>query len=153
MGFLFAKNILFRGETSSMKRLLTLLFAAMIIVSGCGQAEKENSATKTENTKEDKQKQETVTVELTKDNGKEKVEQKEVAIKDGETVMEVMKREFEVKTMFDDSFISGINGIEGSESDKTSWFFSVNGKEAMKGAKEIKLKKGDKISFDLHKYE
>ncbi|MFC0188420.1 DUF4430 domain-containing protein [Fictibacillus aquaticus] len=136
-----------------MKRLTALLFAAMIAVSGCGQAEKEKSAETSKNTTEENQKQETVTVELTKENGKEKVEQKEVAIKEGETVMEVMKREFDVKTMFDDSFISGINGIEGSEKDKTSWFFSVNGKEAMKGAKEIKLKKGDKVSFDLHKYE
>ncbi|MFC7371204.1 DUF4430 domain-containing protein [Fictibacillus iocasae] len=136
-----------------MKNLLPLLFAAILMVSGCGQAEKTETAEKKNVTASQDNKQEQVTIVLTKDNGKEEIEKKDVSIKEGETVMDVMKREFEVKTMYEDSFISSINGTEGNEKDKTSWFFSVNGEEAMKGAKEIKLKKGDKVGFDFRKYE
>lgn len=71
----------------------------------------------------------------------------------GATIMDVMQDNFDIKTQFDGAFISSIEGIEGNEKDKTSWFFSVNGEEAMKGAKEITLKPGDSLEFDFHKYE
>nr|WP_255547396.1 DUF4430 domain-containing protein [Fictibacillus sp. 26RED30] len=67
--------------------------------------------------------------------------------------MDVMQDNFKIETQYDGAFISSIEGVAGSEQDKTSWFFSVNGEEAMKGAKDITLKPGDVVEFDLHKYE
>lgn len=67
--------------------------------------------------------------------------------------MDVMKANYQVTTAYNDSFIIGINGIEGSEKDKTSWFYSVNGVEATVGANEYKLQPGDLVQFDFRKWE
>jgi ABC-type enterochelin transport system substrate-binding protein len=133
-----------------MKKLLLIFTALMMILVGCGTTEtkKPSEKPKTEETK----KQE-VTVKVTKDNGKEKVSEKKIDIDGEPTVMDVMKSNFKVETQYDDSFIGSIEGVKGNEQDKTSWFFSVNGKEAMKGAKDIKLHPGDVVEFDFHKYE
>jgi uncharacterized protein YceK len=133
-----------------MKKLILVFAAIMLMMTGCGTTEKQKSSDqpKTEETKKEQ-----VTVQITKDNGKEKVTEKKVDIAEETTVMDVMKDNFEIETQFDDSFISSIEGIAGNEQDKTSWFFSVNGEEAMKGVKEITLKPGDTVEFDFHKYE
>ncbi|WNB93684.1 DUF4430 domain-containing protein [Bacillus sp. NEB1478] len=133
-----------------MKKLVAVFAVLMMMLAGCGTDETKKTS---DQPKTEQAKKQEVTVKITKDNGKEKVTEKKVAIKEDETVMDVMKNNFKLDLMYDDSFISGIDGVKGSEQDKTSWFLSVNGKEAMKGAKEIKVKPGDVIEFDLHKYE
>jgi protein involved in sex pheromone biosynthesis len=133
-----------------MKKLLLVFTAIMMILAGCGATETNKTA---DQPKQEETKQEQVTVQITKNNGKEKVSEKKVDITKSSTVMDVMKENFEIETQFEDSFISSIEGVAGNEQDKTSWFFSVNGEEAMKGAKEITLKPGDTVEFDFHKYE
>lgn len=133
-----------------MKKLLLVFTAIMMMLVGCGTSETKKSA---EKPKTEETKKQQVTVQVTKDNGKEKVAEKKVDIAEEATVMDVMKNNFDIETQFEDSFISSIEGIAGNEQDKTSWFFSVNGEEAMKGAKEITLKPGDTVEFDFHKYE
>jgi ABC-type enterochelin transport system substrate-binding protein len=133
-----------------MKKLILVFAALMMLMAGCGTSETKKVS---DQPKTEENKKEQVTVQITKDNGKEKVAEKKVAITEETTIMDVMKDNFKIETQFDDSFISSIEGIAGSEQDKTSWFFSVNGEEAMKGAKEITLKPGDTVEFDFHKYE
>jgi uncharacterized protein YceK len=133
-----------------MKKLVVMLAAIMMLLGGCGTEETKKPA---DQPKAEETKKEQVTVQITKNNGEEKVTEKKVDITEETTVMAVMKNNFEIETQFDDSFISSIEGIEGSEKDKTAWFFSINGKEAMKGAKEIKLEPGDVVGFDFHHYE
>jgi hypothetical protein len=137
-------------KRSHMKRIVIILTALMMVLVGCGTTETKKSSDqpKTEETKKQQ-----VTVKITKENGKEKVTEKKADIKDQETVMDVMKNNFKIETQYDGAFISGIEGVNGNEQEKTSWFLSVNGKEAMKGAKDIKLQPGDVVEFDLHKYE
>ena len=83
------------------------------------------------------------------------IEEKEIEIAaDKEvTVMDIMQENFEIETQFDGALVASINGIAGSDEDKTSWFYSVNGEEAMVGANEYKVEPEDKIEFDLHKWE
>jgi ABC-type enterochelin transport system substrate-binding protein len=133
-----------------MKKLVLVLSTMMLLMAGCGTTETKKSS---EQPKTEENKNQQVTVQITKDNGKEKVTEKKVDIAEETTVMDVMKNNFDVETQFDDSFISSIEGVAGNEQDKTSWFFSVNGEEAMKGAKDITLKPGDTVEFDFHKYE
>ncbi|MBY6035652.1 DUF4430 domain-containing protein [Fictibacillus nanhaiensis] len=133
-----------------MKKLF-LVFTTMMMLVGCGTAETTKNTSDQPKSEESKKQQ--VTVHITKDNGNEKVTEKKVDITEETTVMDVMKNNFEIKTQYDDSFISSIDGVAGNEQDKTSWFFSVNGEEAMKGAKDITLKPGDSVEFDFHKYE
>ncbi|MBD7964664.1 DUF4430 domain-containing protein [Fictibacillus norfolkensis] len=133
-----------------MKKLLLVLATMMMMLVGCGTTETKEPA---DQPKQEETKKEQVTVEITKDNGKEKVTEKKVEIAKDATIMDVMQDNFKIETQYDGAFISSIEGVAGSEQEKTSWFFSVNGEEAMKGAKDITLKPGDVVEFDLHKYE
>ncbi|MGA4719587.1 DUF4430 domain-containing protein [Fictibacillus nanhaiensis] len=133
-----------------MKKLLLVLATMMMMLVGCGTTETKETG---DQPKQEETKKEQVTVQITKDNGKEKVTEKKVDIAKDATIMDVMQDNFKIETQYDGAFISSIEGVAGSEQEKTSWFFSVNGEEAMKGAKDITLKPGDVVEFDLHKYE
>ena len=133
-----------------MKKLLLVLMTMMMMLVGCGSTETKET---TDQPKQEETKKEQVTVQITKDNGKEKVTEKKVDLTKDATIMDVMQDNFKIETQYDGAFISSIEGVAGNEQDKTSWFFSVNGEEAMKGAKEITLKPGDIVEFDFHKYE
>nr|WP_309100774.1 DUF4430 domain-containing protein [Fredinandcohnia onubensis] len=140
-----------------MKKLLVALLSLGILF-GCSNDPSTNESSNN-NTAETVDKKETaaeiVTVVISKNNGEEIIEEKEIKIESGKevTVMDVMQANFDIETQFDGAFVSSINGVAGSEEEKTSWFYSVNGEEAMVGANEFKLEPEDKIQFDLHKWE
>lgn len=140
-----------------MKKLLVALLSLGILF-GCSNDPSTNESSNN-NTAETVDKEETaaeiVTVVISKNNGEEIIEEKEIKIESGKevTVMDVMQANFDVETQFDGAFVASINGVAGSEEEKTSWFYSVNGEEAMVGANEYKLEPEDKIEFDLHKWE
>jgi Domain of unknown function (DUF4430) len=139
-----------------MKKLLVALLSLGILF-GCSNdpSTNESSNNNTEKTVDKEEKAEIVTVVISKNNGEEIIEEKEIEIESGKevTVMDVMQENFDIETQFDGAFVASINGVAGSEEEKTSWFYSVNGEEAMVGANEYKLKPEDKIEFDLHKWE
>lgn len=138
-----------------MKKLLFVLLSLGLLF-GCSNDEtvKEPANNSSENAGVE-EKAEVVTVIISKNNGEEVVEQKEIEIDSEEkvTVMDIMQENFEIETQFDGAFISSINGVAGSEAEKTSWFYSVNGEEAMVGANEYELNPDDKVEFDLHEWE
>ncbi|WP_099351734.1 DUF4430 domain-containing protein [Fredinandcohnia onubensis] len=140
-----------------MKKLLVALLSLGILF-GCSNEPSTNESSNN-NTAETVDKEETaaeiVTVVISKNNGEEIIEEKEIKIESGKevTVMDVMQANFDIETQFDGAFVASINGVAGSEEEKTSWFYSVNGEEAMVGANEYKLEPEDKIEFDLHKWE
>ncbi|WP_099362680.1 DUF4430 domain-containing protein [Fredinandcohnia onubensis] len=139
-----------------MKKLLVALLSLGILF-GCSNDPSTNESSNN-NTAETVDKEETaeiVTVVISKNNGEEIIEEKEIKIESGKevTVMDVMQANFDIETQFDGAFVASINGVAGSEEEKTSWFYSVNGEEAMVGANEFKLEPEDKIEFDLHKWE
>ncbi|MFT4413143.1 DUF4430 domain-containing protein [Fredinandcohnia humi] len=138
-----------------MKKLLFALLTLGLLF-GCSNGEPvKDSAEKKVEKAEQGEKTEVVTVIISKNNGEETIEKKEIEIKDGEkvTVMDIMQENFELETQFDGAFISSINGVAASEAEQTAWFYSVNGEEAMVGANEFELKPEDKVQFDLHKWE
>ena len=96
---------------------------------------------------------EIVTVTVSKNNGEEIVETKEVEVQEGQTVMDVMSENFDLETAYEGTFITGINGVVADEAKEESWFYSVNGESAMVGATEYELNPGDRVEFDLHKWE
>ncbi|MFD1777282.1 DUF4430 domain-containing protein [Fredinandcohnia salidurans] len=139
-----------------MKKLLVALLSLGILF-GCSNDPSTNESSNN-NTSETVDKEETaeiVTVVISKNNGEEIIEEKEIEIESGKevTVMDVMQANFDVETQFDGAFVASINGVAGSEEEKTSWFYSVNGEEAMVGANEYQLEPEDKVEFDLHKWE
>jgi len=140
-----------------LKNIGSILFVVIFSFSlvACQGTSQENSEPSNENngTETADNAIEAVTVTISKNNGEETLETKEVEIEEGQTVMDVMNEYFELETAFDNTFITGINGTVADEAKKESWFYSVNGEEAMVGATEYKLNPGDKVEFDLHQWE
>ncbi|MDR0138551.1 DUF4430 domain-containing protein [Metabacillus idriensis] len=136
-----------------MKKLISLLSVFLLaLLAACGNTAEEpkKEAPKSEQAADEAEEMKAA-VTLTKNEMAEKVDSKEVAFEEGQTLMDAMKANFKVEEA--GGFISGINGIMASDSDKTYWHLIVNGEDAMTGANEIELKDGDKVEFDLRKYE
>lgn len=95
----------------------------------------------------------TVTIQLTRDNGEEEISEDEVALYEGDTVMDVMKRNYDIETAYEGEFIHGINGIAPEEGENYAWMYTVNGEEAMVGATEYELEPGDVVHFDYASWE
>jgi len=70
----------------------------------------------------------------------------------GETVMRVLTRNFDVKTRYGGGFVQQIGGIAGGREGgrRVDWFYYVNGIEASTGANERRVTAGDRIWWDRH---
>ncbi|WP_077326754.1 DUF4430 domain-containing protein [Virgibacillus siamensis] len=136
--------------------LASLLLVLGVLV-GCGtdseQSAKQSSqgADSTENQNAAEQKEDSVTIVLSQNNGEKQIAKKEVTIEKGTTLMSVMEKNFELETSHNGGFITAIEGVS-QDKGKTAWMFKVNGENAKVGAKDLKLSPGDQITFDLHAY-
>ena len=75
--------------------------------------------------------------------------------REGETVMRLLQRTFDVKTRFGGNFVQEIDGVSGGreEGRRVDWFYYVNGIESSEGAGERRLYPGDRIWWDHHDWE
>ena len=71
------------------------------------------------------------------------------SVREGQTVMRMLRSEFDVTTRFGGRFVQSIDGIEGQGADgQVDWIFWVNGVEADQGAAEWEVAPGDHIQWD-----
>ncbi|MFC4557422.1 DUF4430 domain-containing protein [Virgibacillus kekensis] len=140
-------------------RVSALLFLIIGLLVGCGtdnqeqeqsQASNQNESTQSSGENTEQKSEDTVTVTISKNNGEKQIKEKEIEIKDGAILMEVMKENFEIKE--DGGFITSINGIAPGKDEKKAWMYTVNGEMAKVGATELELSPGDKVVFDLQAY-
>ncbi len=89
-----------------------------------------------------------VSLHVTRNSGLDVVGTKKVKVVSGSTVYDAMNKNFKLKDT--DGFITTIEGVSQNELKGLYWMYEVNGEMATKGAKELKLKNGDEVSFDLH---
>lgn len=75
----------------------------------------------------------------------EKVLEKNVTFKKGESVLDLLKSTYTIEDK--DGFITSIDGLKQDESANKYWMFKINDEVASKGAKDITVKNGDKIEF------
>lgn len=124
------------------KLLIISLLAIMMmfVFAGC-QEKKEDS-------KNSESKTNQVTIEVTTDNGKNDVIKETVKVKDRENLYDVMKGNFKIED--DNGMITSINNKKQNTNEKKYWMFDINKEPAMKGVKDIQLKDGDVITWDLH---
>ncbi|MGO2083217.1 DUF4430 domain-containing protein [Vagococcus sp.] len=127
--------------------LATILF----ITVGCGQTnEKPKSTTKTASTVTSLEKKEDrATITLIED--EKEVTSKTIEFKEGTTIMAITKKAYDLTE--DKGFVTEIDGIKQNENEKKYWMYYINGKEATKGANEIKVQKNDKIEWRLNSFE
>jgi hypothetical protein len=70
-------------------------------------------------------------------------------VREGQTVMRLLRSDFDVETRFGGRFVQSIDGLSGQGvGGQVDWFFFVNGVEADKGAAEWELSPGDRIQWD-----
>lgn len=124
--------------------LFLVTIASMLVVSGC------QSPTATEPSSTQSQaKTEKVTITLEQE-GK-KFTQKTVVYKPEETLLQLLKQQFEVEE--DNGFITAIDHHEQDKDKGIYWTFTVNGKMAEKGANDTKLANNDQVVFNLASFQ
>lgn len=70
-------------------------------------------------------------------------------VREGDTVMRLLRSNFDITTRFGGRFVQSIDGVAGKGAGgQVDWFFWVNGVEADKGAAEWKLNPGDRVLWD-----
>jgi len=92
-------------------------------------------------------------VTVTRDFGAEPIGRKSVSgVKDSDTVMRLLQRDFEVETRYGGNFVQEIDGVAGGREGgrRVDWFYYVNGIEAGTGAAERRVEPGDRIWWDHH---
>ena len=88
---------------------------------------------------------------VTRDFGSEQLGSEQATdVPEGETVMRLLQRRFDVETRYGGAFVDAIDGLKGGTADgrRTDWFFYVNGIESEVGAAAFKLSPGDRIWWD-----
>jgi hypothetical protein len=119
-------------------RFSALLVAVVIAGCGVGAGESEDGG---------------ATLLVTRDFGVERLGDAKVdTLRDGETVMRAMQRQFDVKTRYGGNFIQAIDDLAGGREDgrPVDWFYYVNGVEAEEGAGSRELSPGDRVWWDRH---
>jgi hypothetical protein len=73
-------------------------------------------------------------------------------VPEGETVMRLLQREYEVQTRYGGGFVQSIEGFGGGREDgrPVDWFYYVNGIESSVGAATRRLSPGDRVWWDRH---
>jgi hypothetical protein len=123
------------------RRALVLLAAALVAIvlaAGCGFGEGAE------------QKGGGATLRVTRDFGHRELGSVHIdKVRESETVMRMLRSEFDVKTRFGGRFVQSIDGLAGQGAGgQVDWFYWVNGVEADKGAAEWQVSPGDQILWD-----
>jgi Domain of unknown function (DUF4430) len=89
------------------------------------------------------------TLRVTRDFGHEQLGSVRVdKVREGQTVMRLLRSEFDVTTRFGGRFVQSIDGLAGEGGGQVDWFYFVNGVDADKGAAEWELSPGDQVQWD-----
>ena len=127
-----------------MKRALAgfACFAVVALSSGCGLGEGDASSGG-------------ATLRVTRDFGRVELGRAHTdSLHEGETVMRLLRSKFDVMTRFGGGFVQSIDGLGGEgPSGRRDWFFFVNGVESAVGAAEYDISSGDRIQWDLRRWQ
>jgi hypothetical protein len=118
--------------------LAALLVAGFAPAAGCGLGEGDERAGGG------------ATLRVTRDFGRTEIGEVRLdSVREGQTVMRMLRSEFDVSTRFGGRFVQSIDGLEGEGAGgQVDWFYWVNGLEADKGAAEWEVLPGDHILWD-----
>jgi hypothetical protein len=70
----------------------------------------------------------------------------------GLTAMQALDRMAQIETRYSGRYVQAINGIEGSISARSDWFYFINGYEADRSAAEYRLRDGDVEWWDFRSW-
>ena len=124
------------------RRLVTLLAVACAVLAagGCGLGAGEEQPGE-------------VTLTVTSNFGAEPLgEPTTGGAREGDTVMRLLQREYQVETRYGGGFVQEIDGVAGGRAGgrRVDWFYYVNGIEADRGATSRPVAAGDRVWWDHH---
>ena len=95
------------------------------------------------------------TLRVTQDFGHEQLGSTRLdSVREGQTVMRMLRSEFDVTTRFGGRFVQSIDGVKGAgPGGMRDWFFFVNGVESEVGAAEYELSSGDRVQWDYRDWQ
>jgi hypothetical protein len=125
------------------RRLVPLLAALVALAAaGCGFGAGESTGD--------------VTLTVTRDFGGEALHEggDQEKASEGDTVMRLLERTYDVKTRFGGGFVQTIDGVSGGRENgrRADWFYYVNGIEAPVGAAERRVSAGEDVWWDHHEW-
>ncbi len=124
----------------SLRLIAAVLAAALVppVAAGCGFGEGEE------------QEGAGAVLRVTRDFGHRALGEARLAsVREDQTVMRMLRSEFDVTTRFGGRFVQSIDGVEGQGgAGQVDWLFWVNGVEADMGAAEWEVHPGDRIQWD-----
>ena len=75
-------------------------------------------------------------------------------VREGQTVMRLLRSHFDVKTRYGGGFVQSIRGLAGKGAGgRQDWFYFVNGVEAGVGAADYELSPGDVVQWDYRRWD
>jgi hypothetical protein len=123
-------------------RRLAVLACLVALLPGCGFGEGETTGD--------------VSLTVTRDFGLERIgEGMQEGATEGDTVMRLLQRSFDIDTRFGGGFVQEIDGVAGGreEGRQVDWFYYVNGIEASVGAAERRVAAGERVWWDHHAWD
>ncbi|WP_223703517.1 DUF4430 domain-containing protein [Sutcliffiella deserti] len=137
------------------KFLITLLTTLTLALAGCAAGETTNNNTNNNSNAEAPQSEEQqleASVKLTKD-GEEIISEESIEFEEGESLMDVMERNYDLTLDESGAFIVGIDGLDSDTENSLFWTYTVNEEEIMVGAADYILEEDDVVHFDYSKWE
>ncbi|MDD5448003.1 MAG: DUF4430 domain-containing protein [Actinomycetota bacterium] len=91
---------------------------------------------------------------ITRDFGEKRIKSQKLSLKNGETVMDLLRKATKIEASYGGGFVSSINGLASSSTPEGNfdWFFYHNGILSGKGANEVKVEDKDYIWWDYHSW-
>jgi hypothetical protein len=122
--------------------LLVAVALAVPVVAGCGLGEGEEQ-------------EGGASVRITRDFGRMLLGTAGVArVREDQTVMRLLRSEFDVETRFGGRFVQSIDGLAGrGAGGEVDWLYFVNGVEADEGAADYELSPGDRVQWDYRPWD
>jgi hypothetical protein len=75
------------------------------------------------------------------------------SVREDETVMRMLRSDFDIDTRYGGRFVQAIDGLEGAGvGGGQDWFYWVNGVEGSVGAAEFELSPGDRVQWDWREW-
>ena len=96
-----------------------------------------------------------VELRVTRDFGHEELGTARIEnVREDETVMRMLRSEFDIDTRYGGRFVQTIDGLEGAGAGgQRDWFYWVNGVEGSVGAAEFELSPGDRVQWDWRNWQ
>lgn len=131
----------------------TVFFAlifSLTLISGCTSkpSESSDSSSAKETVASSEKIREKASITLV--DGDKELSKKQVSFEKGESLFDVLKETYAVED--DNGMITSIDGHAQDEKNNKYWVFTINDEQVNSGAKDVTLKKDDRVVFKLEQF-